>query len=54
MKEDIIEKFSPKYGEAKTSFYFSFLYSLYSIPNILLPLAGGFLSDIFGNTFFTI
>lgn len=40
--------YSPIYGDHSTSFYFSFLYSFYSIPNIVLPLVGGFMSDIFG------
>lgn len=43
-----METYKPKYGENLTSFYFSFMYSFYSIPNIILPLVGGFMSDVFG------
>ncbi|CAD8053468.1 unnamed protein product [Paramecium primaurelia] len=48
LKEQIMQTYSPIYGEHLTSFYFSFMYSFYSIPNIILPLVGGFMSDIFG------
>lgn len=45
-----METYKPKYGENLTSFYFSFMYSFYSIPNIILPLVGGFMSDVFGKS----
>ncbi|CAD8100810.1 unnamed protein product [Paramecium sonneborni] len=48
LKEQIMQTYSPIYGEHFTSFYFSFMYSFYSIPNIILPLVGGFMSDVFG------
>ncbi|CAD8185695.1 unnamed protein product [Paramecium pentaurelia] len=48
LKEQIMQTYSPIYGEHLTSFYFSFMYSFYSIPNIILPLVGGFMSDVFG------
>ncbi|CAD8197327.1 unnamed protein product [Paramecium octaurelia] len=48
LKEQIVQTYSPIYGEHLTNFYFSFMYSFYSIPNIILPLVGGFMSDVFG------
>jgi MFS family permease len=40
--------FTPIYGDEMTQFYFSFLYSFYSIPNIVLPLFGGVFCDRYG------
>ena len=37
------KQFEKKYTEKKFDFYFSFLYSIYSFPNIILPLIGGIL-----------
>ncbi|CAD8178769.1 unnamed protein product [Paramecium octaurelia] len=48
LKEQIMQAYIPVYGEQLTGFYFSFMYSFYSIPNIILPLVGGFMSDVFG------
>ena len=36
------------YGKEKSEMYFSFLYSFYNIPNIILPLIGGILVDEIG------
>ena len=37
------KQFEKKYTEKKFDFYFSLLYSIYSFPNIILPLLGGIL-----------
>ncbi|EGR31964.1 major facilitator superfamily protein, putative, partial [Ichthyophthirius multifiliis] len=48
IKSQIEEVFSPIYGKEETQIYYSFLYSVYSIPNIILPLFGGILCDQLG------
>jgi MFS family permease len=35
--------------EGKFEFYFSLLYSLYSMPNMVIPIFGGILCDLLGN-----
>ncbi|KRX09218.1 Major facilitator superfamily domain, general substrate transporter [Pseudocohnilembus persalinus] len=45
LKTEILEQFSPKYGQETSEIFFSFLYTFYSIPNIVLPLMGGVLCD---------
>lgn len=44
----IIDFFSPKYGKDNVLIYFSLLYTIYSLPNVILPLFGGVLSDKIG------
>lgn len=39
------------YNEIEFEYYFSLIYSLYSLPNTILPLIGGKLVDIYGNNF---
>jgi MFS family permease len=39
------------YDEIEFEYYFSLIYSLYSLPNTILPLIGGKLVDIYGNNF---
>ena len=43
-----MDNFSDKYGKDKSEFYFSLLYTVYSIPNVVLPIYGGVLSDLIG------
>jgi len=42
------------YDEIQFEYYFSLIYSLYSLPNTILPLIGGKLVDIYGNNFILI
>lgn len=48
LKQGIVERFSKTEGKENAEIYYSFLYSFYSIPNIILPLFGGILSDELG------
>ncbi len=44
-----MDYFTPVYGKEDSEIYYSFLYTVYSIPNIILPLYGGVLSDLIGS-----
>jgi len=54
LKQGIVERFSKTEGKENAEIYYSFLYSFYSIPNIILPLFGGILSDELGYRTMTI
>jgi len=41
-------KGNPHHGMGLTTFQFNLLYSIYSLPNIVLPLFGGYLIDKIG------
>jgi len=40
--------FAPKYGKETAEYMFGLLYTIYSLPNIILPLFGGVLTDKYG------
>lgn len=49
LKIEIINVISPLKGSTFAEFSYSMFYSIYSIPNIILPMFGGILTDKFGN-----
>ena len=53
-KSELMEVFEKENSLEKSEYYFSLLYSVYSFPNILLPLIGGLMSDNFGPRILTI
>lgn len=44
----LLKRFAPIAGEINFEYFYHMLYSVYSLPNILLPLIGGFLIFKFG------
>ncbi|EGR34440.1 major facilitator superfamily protein, putative [Ichthyophthirius multifiliis] len=48
LRSELVEHFTPVYGKEDAEIYYSFLYTVYSMPNIVLPLYGGVLSDLIG------
>ena len=48
LRSEIVDNFTAKHGKENSEFYYSFLYTIYSIPNIILPIYGGVLSDLIG------
>lgn len=46
----LVEYYAPKYGKDAAEYMYSLMYTIYSLPNIILPLFGGILSDKLGIT----
>jgi len=46
--------FSKEFGEKRFEKYFGLMYSVYSMPNIILPLVGGLLVDAVGYRYMNI
>ncbi|EAR90770.2 MFS transporter (macronuclear) [Tetrahymena thermophila SB210] len=44
----LVDYFAPIYGKENTEILYSFLYTIYSLPNVILPLFGGVLTDKIG------
>ncbi|ETW06154.1 hypothetical protein H310_03737 [Aphanomyces invadans] len=48
LKSQLTQHFSGSVAQSDFEMYFNLLYSVYSVPNIVLPLFGGILADKFG------
>lgn len=49
LHNQMLKYYQPYYTSIEFEFYFSMMYSLYSLPNTILPLIGGLLVDSYGN-----
>ena len=54
LKSQIINQLSLTMSKSNADMYFSLLYSVYSLPNIILPLISGVLIDKYGDQFMTL
>lgn len=54
LKSQLVSSFSNNYGSDNSEFIYSMLYTVYALPNIILPLIGGVLTDKFGKKNFFI
>ena len=49
LKSQIVTQLEKSYSKEQSEMTFSFLYSIYSLPNIFLPLISGILIDLYGD-----
>ena len=53
-KNEFLEVFNKDNSVQTSEYYFSLLYSVYNLPNMILPLIGGLMADNFGSRILTI
>lgn len=54
LKEQIIDHLMAHHSYSRAELYYSLLYTVYNMPNMVLPLLGGFFTDKFGDRSMTI